>query len=52
MHLGKVIAVFRRRMCFLAFKFGRKTAVKFQKCFCVTLFQEFVTEYITVRKHL
>ena len=29
---------------FLAFKFSRKTAIKFQKCFCVTLFQEFVTD--------
>ena len=29
----------------LAFKFNRKTATKFQKCFCVTLFQEFVTDY-------
>ena len=28
-----------------AFKFSRKTAVKFQKCFGVTLFQEFVTDY-------
>ena len=45
MYLGKVIAVFRRRMYFLAFKFGRKTAIKFQKCFGVTLFQEFVTDY-------
>ena len=27
-HLGKVIAVFRRGMCFLAFKFSRKTAIK------------------------
>ena len=32
-------------MCFLAFKFSREEAIKFQKCFCVTLFQEFVTEY-------
>ena len=45
MHIGKVIAVFQILMCFLAFKFGRKTAIKFQKYFCVTLFQEFVTEY-------
>ena len=44
-HLGKVIAVFRRGMCFLAFRFSRKTAIKFQKCFCVTLFQKFVTYY-------
>ena len=32
-------------MCFLAYKFRRKTAVKFQKCFCVTLFQKVVTDY-------
>ena len=28
-HLGKIIAVFRRGMCFLAFTFMRKTAIKF-----------------------
>ena len=27
-HLGKVIVVFRRGMCFLALKFSRKTAIK------------------------
>ena len=26
-------------------KFSRKAAIKFQKCFCVTLFQKFVTDY-------
>ena len=31
-------------MCFLACKFSRKTAFKFQKYFCVTLFQKFVTD--------
>ena len=30
-------------MCFLVCKFSRKTAIKFQKCFCVTLSQKFVT---------
>ena len=30
---------------FLACKFSRKTAFKFQKCFRVMLFQEFVTDY-------
>ena len=44
--IGRVTAVFQRCACFLAFKFStRKTAIKFQKCFCVTLFQEFVTDY-------
>ena len=28
MHLGKVIAVFRRGMCFLVFNFSRTTAIK------------------------
>ena len=46
MHPRKVTAVFRRRTCFLACKFSRKKAIKFQKCFCVTLFQEFVTGII------
>ena len=32
-------------MSFLACKFSTKIAIKFQKCFCVTLFQEFVTDY-------
>ena len=44
-HLVGVTAVVQRRTCFLAFKFSRKTAIQFQKCFCVTLFQEFVTDY-------
>ena len=35
---------FDKKLLF-AFKFGRKTAIKFQKCFYVILFQEFVTEY-------
>ena len=43
-HLGSFTAVFQRRTCFLAFKFSRKTAIKFQKCFCVTLLQKFVTD--------
>ena len=25
--------------------YGRKIAIKFQKCFCVKLFQKFVTDY-------
>ena len=29
---------------FLACKFSRKTAIKLQKCFCLTLFQKFVTD--------
>ena len=29
---------------FLACKFSRKTAIKFQNCFYVTLFQKFVTD--------
>ena len=28
-HLGKVMAVFLTDMCFLAFKFSRKTAIRF-----------------------
>ena len=32
-------------MRFLACKFSRKTAIKFQKRFCVTLFQKFITDY-------
>ena len=30
---------------FLACTFSRKTDIKFQKCFCVTLFQKFATDY-------
>ena len=44
-HLGKVIAVFLEKYVFLAFKFSGKTAIQFQKCFCVTLVQNFVTDY-------
>ena len=44
-YLGKVISVLWSRTCFLACKFSRKTATKFQKCVCVMLFQKFVTDY-------
>ena len=43
-HLGKVNSSFSETDVFLACKFSRKTAIKFQKCFCVTLFQKFVTD--------